>query len=150
MNLSEHFTLAELTRSDVAARLRLPNKPGDPVIAKLQQVCHHILEPVRLHFGRPVRINSGYRSPRVNAVAGGSETSQHCRGEAVDFEVPGVSNADVAAWVRDHLRFDQLILECYRRGEPSSGWVHVSWKAAGNRQQALTFTGGRYLKGLRP
>ena len=150
MNLSEHFTLAELTRSDAATRFGLNNTPPADVIAKLGLVCQHVLEPVRQHYGRPVTVNSGYRSPAVNKAVKGAATSQHVRGEAVDFEVPGVANGDVAAWVRDNLQFDQLILEAYTPGLPSSGWVHCSWKAGRLRRSILTFTPGRgYFDGLR-
>jgi zinc D-Ala-D-Ala carboxypeptidase len=69
---------------------------------------------------------------------GGSSTSQHCKGEAVDIECPGTSNYDVAKWIEDNLDFDQLILEFITLGIPDSGWVHVSYKSEGNRKQSLT------------
>lgn len=150
--LSAHFSLEEMIRSDTAARLALANYPDAPTIAKLKNVCINILEPVRAHYGRPVQINSGYRAPAVNAAVGSKPTSQHARGEAVDFEVPGISNAEVAVWVRDNLRFDQLILENHRAGIPSSGWVHCSWKSGQLRRSILTMTlgshGAVYSEGL--
>ena len=150
MNLSEHFTLAELTRSDAATRLNIRNNPPPPVVEALRLVCVNVLEPVRAHFGKPVRLNSAYRSPKVNAAVKGAPTSQHMRGEAADFEVPGYSNGEVAAWVRANLVFDQLILEAYTPGQPSSGWVHCSWKAGPLRHSVLTFIPGRgYFEGLR-
>lgn len=149
MNLSEHFTLAELT----ATRTGLPNDAPPPVRLKLVQVCKAILEPVRAHYGRPVTVNSGYRSPAVNKAVGSSPGSQHAVGEAVDFEVPGVSNGDVAKWCRDNLpAFGQLILEAHRPGDPASGWVHCSLPTARHNRQVLTMTMGThgpvYSKGL--
>jgi len=96
------------------------------------------VEKVRAHFGKPVHINSGYRGPALNKAVGGASSSQHCKGEAVDMEIPGVPNGDLAIWVRDNLDFDQLILECYKPGVPTSGWVHCSYKDTGNRKDVLT------------
>lgn len=84
---------------------------------------------MRDHFAKPVTVSSGYRSPKVNAKAGGASTSQHVRGQAADMEIPGVSNYEVALWISKNLDFDQLILEFYTPGEPNSGWVHVSYNS---------------------
>lgn len=148
MNLSAHFTLAEATKSQEAARKGLDNTPPAAVIRAMTAVCEEILEPVRAHFGKPVVINSFYRSPEVNAAVGSKPGSQHTTGEAVDFEVPGVDNAVVAAWIRDNLTFDQLILEFYTPGQPSSGWVHCSYKDAGCRRECLTVNAAGTVKGL--
>jgi putative chitinase len=139
MNLTEHFTLEELTVSPTAKRLKLPNTPTAEHIANMKYVCQQILEPVRVHFGKPVQINSSYRSPAVNKAVGGSPTSQHSNGEAVDFEIPGISNKVVADWVADNLIFDQVILEFYNAKDgANSGWVHASIKRNGkNRGQRL-------------
>ena len=146
MQLSEHFQLHEFLRSQTASRLRIDNTPSDTVIRKLQALCHNVLEPVRLEFDRPVRISSGYRSPKLNKAIGGAASSQHCLGEAADFEVPGVSNVDVAQWMHRKLNYDQLILEFYTPGQPNSGWVHVSWRPI-YRNQELTAQriGGRTI-----
>ncbi len=150
MQLTPHFSLSEMTHSEAAIRLDIDNTPPAAVIERLRGVAHNILEPVRAHFGKPVRLNSAYRSPKVNAAVKGASTSQHLRGEAADFEVPGYSNGEVAAWVRANLVFDQLILEAYTPGQPSSGWVHCSWKAGPLRHSVLTFIPGRgYFEGLR-
>lgn len=146
--LTENFTLRELTRSQTAARKGIYNLPPQDVVHKLRDLCVQILEPVRLHYGVPIVPSSGYRSPELNAAVGGSKTSQHCKGEAVDFEVPGVSNYDLADWMRKNLILDQLILECHTLGKPHSGWVHVSYKAGANRRQVLTYSGGKYFTGL--
>jgi putative chitinase len=135
MNLTEHFTLEELTVSPTAKRLGLPNTPTNEHIANMKYVCQQILEPVRAHFGKPIQINSSYRSPAVNKAVGGSPTSQHSNGEAVDFEIPGISNKVVADWVADNLVFDQVILEFYNAKDgANSGWVHASIKRNGNNR----------------
>jgi len=94
-------------------------------------------------------ITSGYRSKALCKALGSKTTSQHAKGEAVDFEVMGIDNYDVACWVRDNLEFDQLILEHYTKGDPDSGWIHCSYKTCGhNRKQVLVFDGKRYTEGL--
>ena len=137
--LTEHFTLEELIVSPTAKRLGLPNTPSPEHIANMKYVCEKILEPVRAHFGKPVQINSSYRSPAVNKAVGGSATSQHSNGEAVDFEIPGIPNKQLADWVADNLEFDQVILEFYNAKDgANSGWVHASIKRNGqNRKQRL-------------
>ncbi|VAX08441.1 hypothetical protein MNBD_GAMMA26-2118 [hydrothermal vent metagenome] len=148
--LSDHFTFGELIRSETAERKGIDNFPPDYLIEKLKRICSDILEPVRLYYGRPFRPNSGYRSPELNAEIGGSSTSQHCKAEAVDIEIPGISNYELAVWIKENLKFDQVILECYRQGEPNSGWVHVSLKDEEdtNRKIALTYSNGSYSNGL--
>jgi len=139
MQLSPHFKLNEFTKSDTAIRKRIDNTPGPAHAANLKKVCEKILEPVRNHFGRPVRINSGYRGPALNAAVGGSSKSQHCNGEAVDFEIDGLPNPELAKWVADNCEFDQIILEFYNPKEgPNSGWVHASYCEGNNRKQIMT------------
>ena len=136
--LTPHFTLEELTVSPTAKKLGLSNTPTAEHIANMKYCCEKILEPVRAHFGKPVQINSSYRAPAVNKAVGGSKTSQHVNGQAIDFEIPGVDNKTVADWVADNLEFDQVILEFYTAGDKNSGWVHASIKKeGGNRKQRL-------------
>lgn len=138
--LTEHFTLEEMTVSPTAKRLGLSNTPTPEHIENMRYCCEMILEKVRAKFG-PVTINSSYRSPRVNQAVGGSKTSQHVNGQAIDFEVKGVDNKTVADWVADNLEFDQVILEFYTKGDKNSGWVHASIKKeGGNRRQRLIAT----------
>lgn len=126
MNLSKNFTLKELTKSDTAVRLGIANEPNSDQIEKLKKLCEKLLQPVRDHFG-PVTITSGFRSPELCVKIGSSVNSQHANAEAVDFEVAGVDNADVAYWIKDNIdEWDQMILEFYTLGEPNSGWVHCS------------------------
>ena len=137
--LTANFTLEELIVSPTAKRLGLPNTPSPEHIANMKYVCEKILEPVRAHFGKPIQINSSYRAPLVNKAVGGSKTSQHSNGEAVDFEIPGISNKVVADWVGDNLEFDQVILEFYNAKDgANSGWVHASIKRNGaNRKMRM-------------
>lgn len=144
MRLSTHFTLAEATKSQMAQRLGIANEPDSDHLLAMQLVASRILEPVRAHYGKPFTPSSWYRSAELNAYVGGSRTSQHCRGEAVDFEVPGIANGDLASWIYFNLDFDQLILECHDLDRPSSGWVHVSLKSTGNRVESLVFNDGAY------
>lgn len=145
MKLSPHFTLAEMTASDTARRIGDRNQPQLAAhVDALRLLCLKVLEPVRAHFARPVRVNSGYRSAQTNAAVGSSPTSQHRRGEAADIEIAGLSNAALAAWIADHVEFDQLILEAHRAGDPNSGWVHVSYRAGRNRRQVLIMTLGTH------
>lgn len=139
MNISTHFTLEEMINSPTAKEKGINNMPGPAVLVNLTNVAQSILEPVRAHFGKPIKINSGYRSPELNTAIGGSATSQHCTGEAVDFEIEGISNKEVAEWVTNNLKYDQCILEFWVSSEgPNSGWVHVSLKKNGmNRKQKL-------------
>lgn len=138
--LTEHFTLEEMIVSPTAKRLGLSNTPTPEHIENMRYCCEKILEPVRAKFG-PVTINSSYRAPRVNQAVGGSKTSQHVNGQAIDFEVKGVDNKKVADWVADNLEFDQVILEFYSAGDKNSGWVHASIKKeGGNRKQRLIAT----------
>jgi len=139
MMVSDHVSLEELTKSQTGGRLGINNTPSPIKIEALKAVCENVVEKVRAHYGQPVFINSGYRGPALNKAVGGAASSQHCKGEAVDMEIPGVPNGDLAIWVRDNLDFDQLILECYKAGVPTSGWVHCSYKAGGkNRKDVLT------------
>lgn len=148
MNLSEHFTLEEFTRSETAEREGISNIPTADHIRSMKTLCNELLEPIRAHFGKPIVISSGFRSPALCIAIGSSRNSQHAKGEAADWEIEGISNFEVAEWIRDNATFDQLILECYRRGQPNSGWIHTSYRHMRNRKQALTYTRRNYLPGL--
>lgn len=152
MKLTANFTLNELTQSETALRKGLDNAPTQDIISALQVLAVNVLQPVRDHYGKGVKVNSGYRSPEVNASVGGSKTSDHCKGQAADIEIPGVANAELAAYIRDELQFTQLILEFYTPGVPDSGWVHVSYDPANLKKQVMTATkrDGKtvYLPGL--
>lgn len=152
MNLSLNFTLSEMTKSETALRHDMDNTPDQTAIKSMLTLAVKVLQPVRDHYGKGVRVNSGYRSPDVNAKVGGSRTSDHCKGQAADIEIPGVPNAELAEWIKDNLSYTQLILEFYTKGVPDSGWVHVSYDPANLKKQDLTAVkqAGKtvYLNGL--
>ena len=149
MQLSKHFKLEEFEKSMPATRKGIENKAGSGEIKNLTDLCYGVLEPVRAKFDKPITITSGYRSPDLNrAIGSKSDTSQHCKGEACDFEIAGVSNLQVALWINNNCDFDQLILEYWKDGEPNSGWVHCSFKDGSNRKQVLTYSGDKYINGL--
>ena len=140
MKLSNNFTLAELVKSQTAIRKNIRNEPGTAEINNLIHLAETVLQPVRDHFGKPVAISSGYRSPELCEAIGSSSKSQHARGEAADFEIPGVDNKELATWISKNCNFDQLILEFYNESDPNSGWVHCSATVSEPRGQCLSAT----------
>jgi len=150
--LTTNFSLHELTKSETALRMGFDNTPDDEATENLRLLCEKVLQLVRDHYGKGVKVNSAYRSPESNAAVGGSKTSDHCKGQAADIEIPGVANADLAQWIMDNLEYTQLILEFYTPGIPDSGWVHVSYNPDNLKKQELTATkvAGKttYLPGL--
>ena len=136
--LTQNFSLHELIKSETALRHDMENNPGPVETGNLAELAGQVLQPIRDHFQKGVKVNSGYRSPDVNAKVGGSRTSDHCKGMAADIEIPGMPNAELAEWIRDNLAFTQVILEFYTQGIPDSGWVHVSYDPANLKKQSLT------------
>ena len=133
--LSPNFSLSELTKSQTAERKGIDNIPNADEIYNLTLLCENILQPIRNKFGSFI-VSSGYRCPELSVAIGSSESSQHCKGQAADFEVAGEDNYELALWIKDNLNFDQLILECYTGG--NSGWVHCSYVENG-RKETLTY-----------
>ena len=146
IRLSKNFALSEMVKSATAERLNVDNSPSDIHLVNLTHLAIRILQPVRDEFG-VITINSGYRSPALNAKVGGSKTSQHCNGQAADFESFSTPNPDLAKWIANNLEFDQLILEFYDGVNSNSGWVHCSYNLMGNRKKILTAlkTGGKVV-----
>jgi hypothetical protein len=146
MNLSRFFTLAEMTRSDAAARASIPNEPTETEIANLRALCTAVLDPLREAIGSPIKVNSGYRGPALNTHIGGAKKSQHVEGKAADLQVPNKSILELFKTViRLRLPFDQLI---YEARSPTVVWVHVSHNASANRGQIMTaeFENGRAVR----
>jgi len=145
MNLSAHFTFDELTRTSQTALQDKNRQEAQAFIPALTELAE-LLEVVRAHFGKPLKINSGFRGAAVNAgTPGSSKTSQHMKGEAADIAMPGVDDAELHRWiVKDSgLKYGQCILE----RPPGRSWVHVSiWGTRDPKlcQQALTFDGTSY------
>ena len=153
--ISTHYSLADATRSETASRQGIDNSISDAaVLAAVQRVARGILDPICDEHGR-AGVSSFYRCEQLDAAIRGekiyslwksgnwSSGSQHVRGEAVDFEVHGVANRDLAEWVRVNLVFDQLILEYPDADDPAAGWVHASRRAAGNRRVCLVKEKGK-------
>jgi len=149
MQLSKHFKLSEFEKSSTATRLGIKNKAGSGEIKNLTDLCYAVLEPVRAKFEKPIMVTSGYRSEELCVAIKSSKTSQHTKGQAVDFEIAGVSNLQLAIWIENNCDFDQLILEFWKEEEgANSGWVHCSYNEGSNRKQVLTFDGKEFKNGL--
>jgi hypothetical protein len=141
MKLTNNFTLEELTKSETALRQNIDNTPTVEVVENLTRLAEKVLQPVREHYGKGVKVNSGFRSMAVNAAVGGvqgAKPSDHTRGMAADIEIPGLPNPELAQWIEANLEYTQLILEFYTQGIPDSGWVHVSYDPANLKKQSLT------------
>lgn len=136
MKVSKHLTLEELTHSETAIKLGIVNQPNQLQLANLVRLAEKVFEPVREHFDTPIHISSGYRIMNLNQAIKGSITSQHCSGEAIDIDMKGdkLTNAQVFHFIKDNLKFDQLIWEFGSKTNPD--WVHVSYSDK-NRNQVL-------------
>ena len=137
--LSKHLSIKEVAKSNTAARLGIDNTPTVSHLVALKEVAENIFEPLRLHFGVPIGVSSGYRSKALNEAIGGSKRSQHSHGQALDLDADiygKITNADIFNRIKNHLDFDQLIWEFGDDKEPA--WVHVSYVGDGaNRGQKL-------------
>jgi hypothetical protein len=133
MQLSTNLSLAEVTRSETAKRRGISNMPTAEHIENFKKLAANIFQPIREHFGKPIIISSGYRSAELNKAIGGSLSSQHCSGEAIDIDMDGtdITNAQIFNYIKDNLNFDQMIWEFGTDTNPD--WVHVSFAA--NRSQ---------------
>jgi hypothetical protein len=133
MQLSTNLSLAEVTRSETAKRRGISNMPTAEHIENFKKLAANIFQPIREHFGKPIIISSGYRSAELNKAIGGSLSSQHCSGEAIDIDMDGtdITNAQIFNYIKDNLNFDQMIWEFGTDTNPD--WVHVSF--ASNRSQ---------------
>ena len=134
--MDRQVSLKELLFSETATRLGIDNTPTDQILFNLQTLIHEVITPIVNHFG-DIKITSGYRSPALCKAIGSSERSQHTSGMAVDCEVLGVANKELADWVVNNLEFDQCILEFWKPEEINSGWVHISYNKSGNRKMYL-------------
>jgi hypothetical protein len=133
MQLSTNLSLAEVTRSETAKRRGISNMPTPEHIENFKKLAINIFQPIREHFGKPILISSGYRSAELNKAIGGSLSSQHSSGEAIDIDMDGtdITNKQIFDYIKDNLNFDQTIAEFPKQGNPD--WVHVSFAA--NRSQ---------------
>ena len=135
--ISKHISAKEGVHSNTATRRKIKNEPNSVQLAAMKAVAEKVFEPLREHFDEPIRVNSFFRSPNLNKAIGGSRTSQHCLGEAIDMDgTNGITNKQLFDYIKDNLEFDQLIWEFGTDKNPD--WVHVSYKAKGkNRKRVL-------------
>ena len=138
MIISKHISYKEATRSITAKRLSVENTPSEEHVTNMQILAEKVFEPLRTHVGKPICINSMYRSGDLNKAIGGSKTSQHCKGQAMDIDDTRCkkTNAEMYAWIKDNLNFDQMIWEFGDDKNPN--WVHVSYvNEVDNRNRCL-------------
>lgn len=139
MQLSEHLSLAEVTRSETAKRNGVSNMPTEAHIANFKLLAEKVFEPIRMHFGKPIHISSGYRSDALNKAVGGSSSSQHCKGEAIDIDMDGsahgITNKMVFDFIKANIEFDQMIWEFGTDANPD--WVHVSYASTGKQRKQI-------------
>ena len=138
MKLSKNLSLGEFTNSQTAKRRGIDNTPTIEHLEAAKALAENIFQPMRDHFGKPIWISSGYRSKALNEAIGGSKTSQHSKGEAIDIDMDhrdGPQNEDIFYYIKEHLDFDQLIWEFGTDERPS--WVHVSYKKDGPQRGVI-------------
>jgi hypothetical protein len=137
MQISKHLSLAEVSRSETAKRKGINNTPSGAHLENFKKLAENIFEPIREHFKVPIIISSGYRSKELNSAIGGSSTSQHCQGEAIDIDMDGTSitNAQIFHFIKDNLVFDQMIWEFGTDKNPD--WVHVSYESTGKQRKQI-------------
>ena len=127
MKISKHISYKEAIKSNTALRLNLDNTPGDYETTNMVNIATHIFEPLREYVGGPIKINSMYRSQELNQAIGGSKSSQHCEGRAIDLDdtFGHKTNAEMFNYIKENLNFDQMIWEFGNKKNPA--WVHVSY-----------------------
>lgn len=138
MKISKDLTLAEVSKSNTAIKLGIDNEPKGEHLNNMIHTANAIFQPIRNHFGKPIFVSSGYRSPKLNKAIGGAATSQHCKGEALDLDNDAVeypTNKDIFDYIKNHLEFTQLIAEFPVNGNPS--WVHVGYDRKNLKNQIL-------------
>ena len=136
--ISRHISYREGVYSRTATRLNLDNTPNDEQLANMELVADEVFEPLRSWVGGPIKINSFFRSPKLNTAIGGSSKSQHCKGQAIDIDdtFGRATNAEMYHFIKEHLDFDQMIWEFGNDDNPD--WVHVSYVSEKkNRRRCL-------------
>jgi hypothetical protein len=136
MIITKNLTLQELIDSNTAKAKGIDNSPTNEHLRNLIEIANNIFQPLRDGIGKPIRISSGYRSEKLNKAVGGSKTSQHNKGQALDLvATTGFSNKDIFDYIKKNLEFDQMIWEFGTDKNPD--WVHVSYNKGKNRKQVL-------------
>lgn len=135
--ISQYFYLSEVTFSATALRKKIKNVPTAEDIKRAKIFAINVMDKVRERFGA-YSPESWFRNVLLNSAVGGAWNSDHLYGRAADIRHPKAPTKVVYEWIRDKLKYDQVILESYNPKDPWSGWVHVSFRATGNRMQAFT------------
>tara|TARA_B100001778_G_scaffold118537_1_gene97367 strand:- start:890 stop:1354 length:465 start_codon:yes stop_codon:yes gene_type:complete len=146
-NISKHITYAEAIHSNTAKRKCIDNTPSPAQVENMKLLSEKIFEPLRKWVGGPIKVNSFFRSPELNEKIGGSTTSQHCKGQAIDIDdVYGYkTNAEMYNWIKENINFDQMIWEFGTDMNPN--WVHVSYVSEeNNRNRCLKAYKDKYNK----
>tara|TARA_R110000796_G_scaffold159388_6_gene276223 strand:- start:995 stop:1537 length:543 start_codon:yes stop_codon:yes gene_type:complete len=162
IEISDYVSIGEVVHSNTAISRGIDNTPTEPQIELIRELCNNVFDKLRVHAGKPIKINSVYRGPELNkAIPGASLTSQHCvgldvtknsYGAAMDIDdyywkkdINPLNNTEMGDWIKDNVDFDQLIYERPINGYPS--WIHVSYRPDGkNRKQVLIYLGkGKYI-----
>ena len=131
MSLSKNFWLNDMIKSNTATRYGIENIPSTEEVVALTALTISCLQPIRDAHG-VVSISSGFRSGQLSEKVNSSRRSQHCKGEAADFECHSIDNKELALWITKSLpTWDQLILEFYSKDDPNSGWIHLSYRRDG-------------------
>ena len=136
--ISKHISYKEGVYSITATRLGIDNTPSDDQLHFMEIIAEEVFEPLRAWVGGPIKINSFYRSPELNKAIGGSATSQHCKGQAMDIDdtLGKATNAEMYHFIKDNLDFDQMIWEFGDDDNPN--WVHISYVSPDkNRNRCL-------------
>jgi len=136
--ISKHVSYKEGMYSITATRLGIDNTPADDQLNFMELIAEEVFEPLRAWVGGPIKINSFFRSPELNKAIGGSATSQHCKGQAIDIDdtFGKATNAEMFYWIKEHMDFDQMIWEFGDDDNPD--WVHISYVSADkNRNRCL-------------
>jgi Uncharacterized protein conserved in bacteria len=136
--ISKHISYKEGVYSTTALRRGIDNTPNDEQLTSMETIAEEIFEPLRTYVGGPIKINSFFRSPELNTAIGGSRTSQHCKGQAMDIDdtYGKMTNAEMYHWIKDNLDFDQMIWEFGDDDNPN--WVHISYVSPeDNRNRCL-------------
>lgn len=136
MKISEHITIEEATKSNTAIRLGIVNVPNAEQLDAMVLVALNCFEPIRKWLGSPIKVNSFFRCDALNKAVGGSVTSQHRKGEAIDMDGgTRQTNKAIFEWAKANLVYDQIIFEYGDATGPD--WVHISFSKNGNRNQTL-------------
>ncbi len=131
-NISSHISFKEATQSPTAIRYNINNTPDEATLKRMTTVANKCFEPLREWYGKPIKINSFYRCPELNTKVGGSKTSEHVLGQAIDIDTDSVEeNKKLFDWCKKNLQFNQLIWEY------DGAWIHISYKESGNKNQIL-------------